>query len=177
MPNQEKVKVIEEIKAMYTDNAGKGGGVIIANYFGLRVQELFQLRNQLREHSIKLQVLKNTLVRRALNDSGISGVDEMLKGPTIIAFTPDEVSAPKIMTKFAKGLDPAKIGRLEIKGGVLGGEVVSQAKVAELATLPSREEVFASLLALINAPATSLLRLIQEPGARAARLLKAISEK
>ena len=143
------------------------------------MEDLFKLRKSLREKSVRLQVLKNTLVRRALEESGVTGASDYLKGPIAVAFSPDEVSASKVMTQFAKEMDDLKIQsrKLVIKGGVVDGKAISAKEVATLATLPSREEVLAKLLALINAPAVQLLRLIKEPGTRVARVVQAISER
>lgn len=180
MATPEKVSLVDEIKAEYASSARAGGGVVFAEYHGVSVESLKTLRKTLREKSVKLKVFKNTLLKRALSDAGVavdSGLADVLKGPTIVAFTPDEVSAPKIMKKFADGIDKDSPARLVMKGAVIGGKIVSSKEVAALAVLPSREEVFATLLALMNTPAISLLRLMKEPAARTARLVKAVSDK
>jgi large subunit ribosomal protein L10 len=178
MVKPEKIESIKSIRSDYEAVAGTGGSVIFAAFTGLEVEQIFKLRKSLREKSVRLRVLKNTLVRRALEESGVSGIAPYLKGPTVVAFSPDEVSASKVMSKFAKEIsDAKKSGKFEIKGGVLGGKPITSKEVEVLAALPSREEVMAMLLALINAPATNLLRLISEPGNRVARVLKAASEK
>lgn len=176
MIKTEKVESIATIKKAYEKNA-KGGAVIFAEYQGLRVEDMFKLRRSGREKAVQLNVFKNTLVRRALSESGVNGLESFLTGPIVTAFSPDEVSAPKVLAKFAKELDDLKLNRrLIIRGGVLDGKAISAKDVANLATLPSREEVFAKLLAMINAPATSLLRLIQEPAARTVRVIQASTE-
>lgn len=173
-----KIDTVESIKADYTAAARSGGALVFAEYKGLRVADMFKLRRSLKEKAVKLRVLKNTLVRRALMESGVAGADHLLKGPIAVAFSPDEVSAPKVMAAFAREIDALKQARkLVIKGGVLNGKAISEQEVAVLATLPSRDEVMARLLATINAPATQLLRLIQEPAARMARLVKAAAQK
>jgi large subunit ribosomal protein L10 len=173
-----KVESVKSIRSDYDAVAETGGSVVFASFTGLEVEQLFKLRRSLREKSVRLRVLKNTLVRRALEESGVTGVAPYLKGPTVVAFSPDEVSAPKVMAKFAKEVeDLKKAGKFEIKGGVLAGKPISSKEVQVLASLPSREEVMAQLLAVINAPASNLLRLISEPGNRVARLMKAVSEK
>lgn len=175
----EKIETVAAIKKTYADTAGQGGALVFAEYAGLKVEDLFKLRKSLREKSVRLQVLKNTLLRRALEESGVQGAKDYLKGPIAVAFSPDEVSAPKIMTQFAKEMADLKIDsrKLVIKGGVVDGKTITAKEVAVLATLPSREEVLSKLLALINAPAVQLLRLIKEPGARVARVVNALSEK
>lgn len=173
----EKIETVKSIKDDYAAIAGDGILVFTQNN-GLTVEEMFKLRRSLRDKSVKLRVLKNTLVRRALEESGVSGTDDYLKGPTVVAFSPDEVSAPKIIAAFLKEMDLLKKSdKLVLKGGVVNGKPVTAREIEMLAALPSREEVLGKLLALLQAPAVQLLRLIQEPGARMARLVKAASEK
>lgn len=177
MPTQEKADVISGIKEQYARHSESGGGVIFADFFGLKVSQFESLRSELRQNEGAMKVYKNTLVLRAMKESGIDSLDDVLKGQTVVAFSPDETAAPKTLSKFAKGLDPATKAELRIKGGVIGGKFISSDEVENLASLPSREEVLATLLALIQAPATQLLRLINEPGSRVARIIKASSEK
>jgi large subunit ribosomal protein L10 len=173
-----KVETVESIKRDYQASAATGGSVVFAQFEGMKVEEMFKLRRSLREKAVKLRVLKNTLVRIALQESGVSGAEEFLKGPIAVAFSPDEISAPKVLAGFAKQMeDQKKTGRLLLKGGVLNGRALSSGEVAHLATLPGREEVMAKLLALINAPAINLLRLIKEPSASLLRVTKAASER
>lgn len=178
MVKPEKIETVSSIRSDYESSASTGGAVIFASFTGLEVEQVFKLRRSLREKSVRLRVLKNTLVRRALEESGVTGIAPYLKGPTVVAFSPDEISAPKIMAKFVKDLADTKAkGQFEIKGGVLAGKAITPKEIAFLATLPGREELMATLLATINAPATKLLRLIKEPGNRVARLIQAASEK
>lgn len=178
MVKPEKVQSVTNIKEAYANSVGKGGSIVFAETRGLRVEDMFRLRRSLREKAVSLKVLKNTLVKRALKENGVVGIDEFLKGPIAVAFSPDEVSASKVLSKFAKEMDDLKLNRkLIIKGGVMDGKAISAKDVAVLATLPSREEVFAKLLATIQAPASTLLRLIQEPASRVVRVIKASSEK
>lgn len=181
MATQVKIATVTAVKKEYEARLGGGGGMIFADYCRLTVAEMTKLRRALRKERGSIKVLKNTLVRRALSELGGTElgaqVTPLLKGPTVVAYTPDEVTAPKVMVAFCKEIEADKNRKLVIKGGVLGGKLVSAAEIAQLAALPSREEVYAKLLALMNTPAQCLLRLMSEPGARAARLMKAISER
>lgn len=169
----EKEEVVRGIRREYSEKAATGGGVVFGDYRGLTVAEMTELRNRLREKAVKIRVLKNTLVRRALAEEGIEGLDELTAGPTIVAFSPDEVSAAKAMVEFAKGgAKGSATAAFRLKGGVIGGEVLSEKEINELALLPGREEVFAKLLALLQAPAVHLLRLINEPAGRMVRLIQ-----
>ncbi|MBI1996667.1 MAG: 50S ribosomal protein L10, partial [Deltaproteobacteria bacterium] len=113
------------------------------------------------------QVIKNTLVRRALKDTAYGDLERLLQGPNGWVFAYDDpVMLTKALVKFANDND-----KLAIKGGVFEGQFMDSAKVKILAQMPSKPELQAKLLAMINAPATQLVRLIQEPGARVVRLL------
>ncbi len=143
---------------------------IVTEYRGLTVAQMARLRREIRRASGEYQVIKNTLVRRALKDTAYSSLDSLLEGPTGWVFGyEDPVILSKTLVKFI-----AENGKLTIKGGLLEGEFMDQAKVKVLAQMPSRPELQAKLLALMQAPAVQFLRLIQEPGARVVRLLETL---
>jgi large subunit ribosomal protein L10 len=129
-----------------------------------------QLRRQIREASGEYQVIKNTLVRRALNDTLFGELDKLLEGPNGWVFAyEDPVMLSKALIKFAEDNN-----KLRIKGGVFEGRFMDSAGVKVLSQMPSKPELQARLLAMINAPATQLVRLIQEPGARVVRLIESV---
>ncbi|MCZ6623442.1 MAG: 50S ribosomal protein L10 [Deltaproteobacteria bacterium] len=143
---------------------------IVTEYRGLTVAQMTRLRREIRQASGEYQVIKNTLVRRALQDSVYGSLDRLLEGPIGWVFGyEDPVTLSKALVKFIEGND-----KLTIKGGLLEGEFMDQAKVKVLAQMPSRPELQAKLLALMQAPAVQLLRLIQEPGARVVRLMETL---
>lgn len=143
---------------------------IVTEYRGLTVAQMTRLRRDIRQASGEYQVIKNTLVRRALKDSAYGSLDHLLEGPTGWVFGyEDPVTLSKTLVKFIEEHE-----KLKIKGGLLEGEFMDQAKVKVLAQMPSRPELQAKLLALMQAPAVQLLRLIQEPGARVVRLLETL---
>ena len=150
----EKIETVAAIKQTYASTAAKGGSLVFAEYSGLKVEDLFKLRKSLREKSVRLQVLKNTLVRRALEESGVTGASDYLKGPIAVAFSPDEVSASKVMTQFAKEMDDLKIQsrKLVIKGGAYAGKVLDANGVKALAAIPSREVLIAQVAGLLKSP-------------------------
>ncbi|ALS24850.1 MULTISPECIES: 50S ribosomal protein L10 [Paenibacillus] len=121
---------------------------IVADYRGLNVAQVTELRKQLREAGVEFQVLKNTLVRRATANAELSELDEYLTGPTAIAFSKEDVVAPaKILAEFAK-----KNENLNIKAGVVEGKVVDINQIKALAELPSREGLLSMLLSVLQAP-------------------------
>jgi large subunit ribosomal protein L10 len=143
---------------------------IVTQYRGLSVAQMTRLRREIREASGEYQVIKNTLVRRALQDTGYDTLNRLLDGPNGWVFAYDDpVMLSKTLVKFADDND-----KLAIKGGFFEGQFMEPAKVKVLAQMPSKPELQARLLALIQAPATQLARLVQEPGARVVRLLETL---
>jgi len=143
---------------------------IVTEYRGLTVAQMTRLRREVRQASGEYQVIKNTLVRRALKDTAYGDLERLLQGPNGWVFAYDDpVMLTKALVKFANDND-----KLAIKGGVFEGQFMDSAKVKVLAQMPSKPELQAKLLAMINAPATQLVRLIQEPGARVVRLLETL---
>jgi large subunit ribosomal protein L10 len=143
---------------------------IVTEYRGLTVAQMTRLRREIREASGEYQVIKNTLVRRALQDTAFGDLEKLLEGPNGWVFAYDDpVLLSKTLVKFADSHD-----RLAIKGGVFEGRFMDTAGVKTLSQMPSKPELQAKLLAMLNAPATQLVRLIQEPGARVVRLIESL---
>ncbi|MEK8132692.1 50S ribosomal protein L10 [Paenibacillus filicis] len=144
-------KIIEQKAAQVTEVAEKLKGsscAIVADYRGLNVAQVTELRKQLREAGVEFQVLKNTLVRRATAGAELTDLDTYLTGPTAIAFSKDDIITPaKILTNFAKKND-----KLEVKAGVVEGKVVDFNQIKALAELPSREGLLSMLLSVLQAP-------------------------
>ena len=143
---------------------------IVTEYRGLSVAQMTRLRRAIHDASGEYQVIKNTLVRRALKDTAYGSLDRLLDGPNGWVFAYDDpIMLSKALVKFADDND-----KLAIKGGVFEGQFMEPAKVKVLAQMPSKPELQAKLLALIQAPATQLVRLVQEPGAQVVRLLETL---
>jgi large subunit ribosomal protein L10 len=143
-------KVIAEKQQLVSDVTTKlreSSCTVVADYRGLTVAQVTQLRKNLREAGVEFQVLKNTLVRRATAQAELTELDSVLTGPTAIAFSNDVVAPAKIIAEFAKKND-----KLQIKGGVVEGRVVDQAQIKALADLPSREGLLSMLLSVLQAP-------------------------
>ncbi|WP_338376910.1 50S ribosomal protein L10, partial [Enterococcus faecium] len=119
--------------------------VVIVDYRGLTVEEVTNLRKQLRDAGVEMKVIKNSILSRAAKKVGLDGLDEVFTGPTAVAFSNDDVVAPaKIIDEFAKD---AKA--LEIKGGVIEGKVSSVEQITALAKLPNREGLLSMLLSVL----------------------------
>lgn len=143
---------------------------IVTEYRGLNVAQITRLRREIRQASGEYQVIKNTLVRRALQDTVFGDLEKLLEGPNGWVFAyEDPVMLSKALIKFADDNE-----KLRIKGAVFEGKFMDTAGVKVLSQMPSKPELQAKLLAMINAPATQLVRLIQEPGARVVRLVESL---
>ena len=131
----QKQTVIDEIK----DKAGNAKTIVLFDYRGLTDSEIKELRVKLRESNADYKVYKNTLMARAFNDLGID-LNEALNGPSALAYSDDQIAPIKILSEFAKNHEA-----LSLKVGIVDGEVADQAKLAEYATLPSREQLLTML--------------------------------
>lgn len=155
MPNlEEKAQVVSEIR----DRFGKSSGVVLADYRGLTVAQVTQLRAQLRQAGVEYRVLKNTLVKRAANEVGVQGLDPYLEGPTALAFSADPVAPAKVLADFAKTNK-----NFQIKAGVVEGKVVGPDGVKALAELPPREILLSMVLRGMQAPLTGMANVLQGP--------------
>ncbi len=168
MPNTEKAGAVAEITERFT----KSSAAVITEYRGLSVKQVTQLRRALGRDTT-YAVVKNTLTKRAAADAGVPIADDLLTGPTAIAFVQgDPVEAAKGLRDFAR-TNPLLI----IKGGVLDGKVLTAAEVAKIADLESREVLLAKLAGALKALPTRAAGLFQAPLSQMARLAKALEEK
>lgn len=153
MARPEKEAVVKEL----TDKFTSAKSIVITDYLGLNVAEMTELRSKLREAGVEFKVVKNTLATIAANDVEMEEMTEYFSGPTAIAFgEEDAVSPAKVLVEFAKDHEV-----LEIKAGLLNGEIISKEKVESLAEIPSREELLAKAFASMKAPLTGLVNVLQ----------------
>lgn len=152
-----KNRAVKEAKvAEIKEKLEKSQAVILASYQGLTVEEDTMLRKNLREAGVEYRVYKNTLVKLAADELGMSGLDEYLEGPVSIAFGYEDVTAPaRILNDFAK-----EHKKLELKAGVVDGEMFDKEKIVQLASIPSKEVLIAKLLGSIKAPLSNLAYLL-----------------
>jgi len=142
--------------------------VVVARQSGLTVEEVTGLRRNMRAANAEFKVLKNTLAQIAVQGTKLEGLKEMLVGPTALAYSVDSIAAAKALVEFANKND-----KVEVVGACLDGKVLQKAEVKALAALPSLDELRSKLIAIINAPATKLATLLQEPASRVARVIAA----
>ena len=146
--------------------------VVVAQYSGLNVAQMQQLRRQMRAAGATVQVAKNRLVKIALEGTEVRSISDLMRGPTLIAYSADPVAAPKAAVAFAKDHD-----KLVILGGAMGPTALDVNSVRSLAALPSLDELRAKLVGLIRAPAAKLAQLAIAPAAKLARVILAYGEK
>lgn len=169
MLKSEKEVLIKELNDKFT----RAKGVIVAEFNKLDVDTVNRLRKKLRDGGIEWKVLKNTLARRAAKGTSVEKVSDDFVGPVAAAITYDDVVAPaKILADFVKDLETVKI-----RSAVVQGQKIDKSGVMALAKLPGLPDLRATILNMINQPATKLVRTIKEPGGALARVIKAKSEK
>lgn len=162
----------EEQVAELSEKFSRAKSIYVADYRGLNVAAADQLRKQIRMEGageFEYRVARNSILRRAVADLEVAGLTKHFDGPTAIAISfSDPVRLAKILSDFAKDHEV-----FELKGGVVDGEVIGTEQIAALAKLPSMDTLRATIIGLLQAPATKLVRLITEPGAQLARLVEA----
>jgi len=145
----DKKAVVAEVSAKLVD----AQTVVIAEYRGIEVGSMTQLRAKARENGVYLRVLKNTLVRRAVEGIEFAGLADQMVGPLVYGISADPVAAAKVLHQFAKADD-----KIVVKAGAYNGQVLNAAQVAELASIPSREELLSKLLYVMQAPVAGFAR-------------------
>ena len=145
-----------QVAALAERIKGSIAGVVV-DYKGINVEDDTKLRKELREAGVEYTVIKNSILKRAADEAGLSGLDEVLEGTTAIATCADDyVASARILQKYADGHD-----NFSVKSGYLDGEVISVEKIASLAKLPSREVLLATVCSAFNAPIAAFARAIQ----------------
>jgi len=166
---EDKKAVVKEVNAV----AGESVTAVAAEYRGLSVSEMTELRQQARNAGVYLRVIKNTLARRAVVGTDFECMQETLKGPILLAFAKEDPgAAARIIKDFAKGHDALQAVSLSA-----GGQLLPGSDLAKLADLPTLDQARAMLLGVMIAPMSKLVRTIAEPSAMLARTLSARGEQ
>ena len=163
MDRNEKADLVAELKQVFTETSV----VVVTRNLGLSVAQSTDLRLRMRDAGAQFKVAKNRLALIALDGTRYSPIGDLLKGPTALATSLDPVAAAKVAVDFAKTTD-----RFEIVGGAMGDTVLDVNGIKALAELPSLDELRAKLIGLVQAPATKIVRTVNEPASLLARLLK-----
>lgn len=165
----EKANIVEDLQAKLNGSPF----VLVTDYTGLKVGQFNDLRNRLAGAGAECHVVKNTFLRRAAKEVGLPEFGAELQGQTAIVIgEKDVVTAAKVLKTFA-----AEFKMPVVKSGIVDNAVVSPEQISSLADLPSREVLLATFLGVLQAPASQLVRTLNEPAASLARVLKAHSEK
>ena len=168
MDRAQKEKVVEELGQVFESS----GVVVVARYEGMTVAQMQDLRAQMRDIGGSVRVAKNRLAKIALEGKPCAGMGELLTGMTVLAYSEDPVAAAKVAEAYAKKND-----KFVILGGAMGKVVLDPAGVTAVASMPSREELIASVVACIGAPAAGIAGAIGAPAANIAGILKTLEER
>jgi len=163
-----KKAIVKEIN----DVASEALSVVVAEYRGMEVSDMTVLRKQAREQGVTLKVIRNTLAKRALQDTKFGEMDEALKGPLMYGFSLDAPgTAARLFKDFAKQNKHLKVTALSIGNGLMGAD-----KLDAVASLPTRDEALAKLLATFKAPVSKFVRTVNEVPTKFVRVLAAIKD-
>ena len=169
LTKDQKVTIVAEV-AIIARNAQSA---IAAEYRGLTVEQMTKLRHEARNAGVYLKVVKNTLARRALTDTGYACMSDSLKGPLVLAFSKEEpAAAARIVRDFAKDNE-----KLVVKALALNGKLLSPGDLIALATMPTRDEALSRLLAVMKAPVEKLARTIKAPADKLVRTMAALRDQ
>jgi large subunit ribosomal protein L10 len=165
---EEKKEVVAEVSQRLT----KAQAMVIAEYRGLPVEQITVLRSQARASGVYLRVLKNTLARRAVKGTPFEKLGPHMVGPLAYGISDDPVAAAKVLHAYAKGND-----KLVIKGGAMPNYVMTAKEVGNLATMPGREELLATLLGTMQAPIAKFVQTLNEVPSRFVRTVAAVRDQ
>ncbi len=159
MPNATVLSEKQAVVAALKDRVQNAQSGVLVDYRGVTVAQDTQLRNEFRKESVEYSVVKNTLLRRALDSSGLEELDSVLNGTTSLATGNDDPIAPfRIISEFAKKLEGED--KLTIKAAYMEGKVLSQAEIAQLSTLSSKKDLYAQLVGTLMAPMANLAAVV-----------------
>jgi large subunit ribosomal protein L10 len=168
MDRSQKADSVAQLNAVFNEV----GVVVVTRNLGLSVDQSTELRTKMRDAGASYKVAKNRLAKLALKDTDYAGIEEYLTGPVGLAWSEDPVAAAKAAVDFAKSND-----KLEIVGGSMGTQVLDEAGVKALASMPSLDELRGKIVGLVNAPATKVAQLVNAPAAKLARVFGAYAAK
>ncbi len=168
MERAEKREFVTELNQVFKDT----GSLVVAHYSGLTVAQMNDLRSKMRVAGGTVKVAKNRLARIALQGTELEGIADLFQGQTLIAYSDDPVTAPKVAVEFAKGNN-----KLVVLGGAMGATNLDAEGVKALASLPSLDELRAKLVGMIQTPATRIAQVVNAPAGQLARVFNAYAQK
>lgn len=169
LTKEQKEAIVAEVAIV----ARSAQSAIAAEYRGITVEQMTKLRHDARKAGVYVRVVKNTLARRALTDTGYACMSDSLKGPLVLAFSREEpAAAARVVRDFAKTND-----KLVVKAIALSGKLLAPGDLAALATLPTREEALSKLMAVMKAPIGKLARTLKAPADKLVRTIAAVRDQ
>ena len=165
---EQKKAVVAEVSAQ----VASAQTIVVAEYRGINVGEMTKLREKARASGVYFRVLRNTLARRAMADTPFAGLTDRLTGPLAYGISTDPVAAAKVMHEYAKANE-----KFVIRGGAMANLVMEPKAVAQLATMPSRQELLSMLLGTMQAPIATFVRTLNEVPGRFVRTVAAVRDQ
>ena len=161
MNKEQKKNYINKMKESFDTN----NSILVTHYQGLNVNQLNELRAEMRKHGIMFKITKNRITKLALKDTKCKNIADLFSGPTAVALSKDAISSAKILTKFSKDNQ-----KLKILGGLMGDEILKLEDVLKIATLPTLNEARAKIASILQSPAQKLVSILLAPGSKIAIL-------
>ncbi|MEZ5907803.1 MAG: 50S ribosomal protein L10 [Hyphomicrobiaceae bacterium] len=168
MDRAAKRELVTELHDVFKDT----GVVVVAHYAGMTVSQMTEFRRRVKQAGGQVKVAKNRLAKLAVKDTQVAAIADLFQGPTCLAYSKDPIAAAKVAVTYAKEND-----KLVILGGAMGATRLGADGVKSLAELPSLDELRGKLIGLVQAPASKIARLLNEPGAQLARVVSARSKQ
>ncbi len=168
MERAEKREFVTSLNEVFQTSAS----VVVAHYAGLSVSQMNDLRSKMRDAGGTVKVAKNRLAKIALQGTESEGIANLFEGQTVIAYSADPVTAPKVVVDFAKANE-----KLVVLGGAMGATELNIDGVKALATLPSIDELRAKIVGMISTPATRIATVVSAPASQLARVTSAYAQK
>jgi len=161
----------EAVVAEVADVAGSALSAVAAEYRGLTVDQLTELRSKARENGVYVRVVKNSLAKLAVKGTEFECMQDHFSGPLMLAFSKEDPAAARLFRDFAKEND-----QLKITLGAVSGETIDSSDIGKLANLPTRDEAIAQLMSVMNAPVTKLVRTFNEVPSKLVRVVNAVGQ-
>ena len=168
MNKEQKKTYISEMTTQFENSES----VLVTHYQGLTMPQLDELRAQMRDHGIQFKITKNRITKLALEKTKCKDLSNLFTGPTAVAFSSDAIMSARILSKFSKGNE-----NLKLLGGIMGGEVLDQAGVQNVANLPTLNEARAKIVGILATPASKFVSILLARSAKMSILSSEISEK
>lgn len=168
MLREEKVNLVQSLKEMLSNSTA----VILSHYHGLNMRQITDLRKNMHSQNISFMVVKNTLLKLAIQDTEFSELDQYLTGPVAVSASSDPVAVAKMLANFAKENE-----QLKLVGAVVDKKTLDVQAIKALSKMPSLDELRAKIIGLLNAPATSLVSVLSAPGTQVARVISLYSQQ